>query len=282
MGEGDETRGIYGHLSVLSEPVRVRLLRLLEREELGVGELAAIVQLPQSTVSRHLKLLGQAGLVARRAEGTSTWVRMAGEAMAPEVTALWTLVRDAAGDDATRSQDFERMEQVVDQRRLDSQAFFGRVATQWSELRRELFGEAFTLPALLALVSPRLRVADLGCGTGEALVELAPVVARLIGVDQAEAMLEAAAARVAGAPNVELRRGELSALPLADAEVDAALCMLVLHHIADIPQAFAEVRRVLDTGGALIVVDMVRHDRVAWRHTMGHAHLGFSEATLAE
>lgn len=280
MSDDDGRGGIFGHLSLLAEPVRVRLLRLLEREELGVGELSAIVQLPQSTVSRHLKALGQAGLVARRAEGTATWVRMAKDALAPEIVALWDLVRDAAAEGATPAQDLERMERVVAQRRLDSQAFFGRVATQWSELRSELFGSAFTLPALLSLVSPQLRVADLGCGTGEALVELAPVVARLIGVDQAEAMLEAAAARVAGAENVELRRGDLEALPLADGEIDAALCMLVLHHVADLPRAFAEIARALRPGGMLVVIDMVAHDRVAWRHTMGHAHLGFAEETL--
>jgi SAM-dependent methyltransferase len=277
----DGQGGIFEHLSLLAEPVRVRLLRVLEQEELGVGELAAIVQLPQSTVSRHLKALGQAGLVTRRAEGTATWVRMATDALAPAVSALWALVREAADDGPTAAQDRERMERVVAERRLDSRAFFGRVATQWSELRGELFGAGFALPALLSLLPADLRVADLGCGTGESLVELAAVVGHVIGVDQAQPMLEAAAARVAGARNVELRQGELEALPLADGEVDAALCMLVLHHVVDLPRAFSEIGRVLRPGGTLVVVDMVAHDRVAWRHTMGHAHLGFTQDALA-
>jgi ArsR family transcriptional regulator len=105
-------------------------------------------------------------------------------------------------------------------------------------------------------------------------------VTRVIGVDREPKMLEAAALRVSGLTNVELRRGGLEALPLADAEVHAATCILVLHHVEDLAGAFREIERALAPSGRLAVVDMVAHDRAEWRRTMGHRHLGFARSDL--
>lgn len=275
------TPSIYERLSALSDPTRVRLLRLLEREALTVGELVRILRLPQSTISRHLKLLHARGWLARWQEGTQSWCRLDPAALDPEARDLWQVVR--ARVDGLYDDDRRRMETVVALREVeDSGRFFERVGGGWDALRRQLFGDEFGWHGLLALLPVDLAVADLGCGTGQALAALAPNVRRVIGVDREQAMLDAAARRTEGLANVELRRGDLDALPLADAEVDAALAMLVLHHVDPLPPAFSEVARVLRPGGRCVVVDMDEHDFEEYRVTMGHRHLGFARDTLAD
>lgn len=265
-------------LSVLSEPVRIRLMALLEREELGVGELCRVLQLPQSTVSRHLKALQVATWIRRRAEGTSGLFRADPDAVDPVGRQLWQVVREAFVGTHQHAEDAARLAALLEQRAVED--FFGRVGGEWDALRRSLFGDGFLLPAIAALLDEDQAIADLGCGTGPALVELAPVVRKVIGVDREPRMLDAAGARTRELPNVELRRGGLESLPLHDGEVDAALCVLVLHHVADLGRAFEEIRRSLRPGGRLVVVDMVAHDRSDWIQTMGHRHLGFDPDRL--
>lgn len=275
MTDPDQS-GIFAHLAVLSEPIRARILRVLEQEELGVGELCRVLQLPQSTVSRHLKVLLVHGWLHRRTEGPSARVSLAADTLDSEAARVWPLVRDDAGSALTAAEDLARLVSVLAQREVDSKAFFGRVAARWDALRDELFGQAFTLPTLLSLVPPDWTVVDLGCGTGETVARLAPVVRRVIGVDQEANMLDAARARVAGHDNVELLAGDLGALALPDACADAALLLLVLHHLPDPAAALTEARRVLRPGGLVVVLDMVAHDRDEYRQTMGHRHLGFT------
>lgn len=274
-------------LSLLAEPLRVRVLWLLAREELGVGELVRILQLPQSTVSRHLKDLRVAGWIRRRSEGTSGWFRFDGAALDAPRARLWELVEADWGASRTAAEDQVRLAAVIEARSADAETFFGRMRGEWDALRREMFGEAYLSPTLLALLPPDLVVADLGCGTGEALLILAPWVRRVIGIDREPAMVEAAAARTASLGNVEIRAGSLYEPPLTCGEADVLLCMLVLHHLGDTARFFEAARRVLGANpgrgaGRLVVLDMVAHDREEYRSTMGHAHLGFDPAELAE
>ena len=257
--------------------IRLRLLRLAEREELGVGELARILQLPQSTVSRHLKLLLEGGWVGKRSEGTTSLYSLTASTLPESAARLWELAR-AQLPEETRRDDDERLAGVLAERRTDSRTFFGRLGGEWDSLRRELFGASFTGDALAGLLDPAWCVADLGCGTGDASERLAPLVRRVVAVDREPAMLDAARRRLAGLANVEFRQGELHALPLRDGEVDAAVIFLVLHHVADVAAAVGEAARTLRPGGRVLVVDMVRHDREAYARTMGHQHLGFYEA----
>lgn len=282
---------IADHLVALSDPVRLRILRILEREELAVGEVAKVVQLPQSTVSRHLKVLADAAWVFKRAEGTATLYRLVLDDLPAPRRALWLAVRDLMkspdGRDITHDleEDLRRLASVVAQRREDAQSFFGRVAGQWDDVRNELFGARFTPVALLSLLSRDWVVADLGCGTGNASELLAPLVRRVIAVDQSAPMLAAAKQRLVhgdGARNIDFVRGEISALPLKDASVDACVCLLVLHHVEAPARALAEMRRILRPGGIALIVDMVEHDRDAYRHTMSHRWLGFSEHAIAQ
>lgn len=266
-------------LELLAEPQRVRLLRVLERDELGVGELARIVGLPQSTVSRHLKSLVTAGWVSRRAVATAALMRMTADALGPAALELWKIVRDDPDAQAEAEADRGRLALVIAERAADAGSFFSRVASGWDALRDQLFGKGFMVPAALGLLSPELTVADLGCGTGETLARLAPFCRAVIGVDREPEMVAAARARVADAPHVRVVEGPLEALPLEEGAVDLALVVLVLHHLTEPARALTEAARVLRVGGRLVVVDMQPHDRHAWS-IFGHVHQGFAVDTL--
>ncbi len=268
-------------LAALGDPARLRMLRLLEREELSVGELSRSLQLPQSTVSRHLKTLHEGGWLAKRSEGTASIYRLAPATLEEGARTLWQVAAAQIEPSPTLREDDERLEAVLlDRRQADSAAFFGRVAGEWDRVRHELFGAGFTAPALLGLVPDGWTIADLGCGTGDAARFLAPVAARVIAVDREPAMLDAARRRLPDRDNVEYRVGDLCELPIDDATLDAAILSLVLHYVEQPAVAFGEITRCLRPGGRLIVVDMLSHDREAYRHRMGHVHMGFDETTV--
>jgi ArsR family transcriptional regulator len=271
---------IFDDLTTLADATRSRMLLVLERNELTVSELCAVLQLPQSTVSRHLKTLSDAGWVASRREGTSRFYSLALDERAPTAQSLWALLREQVAGTPAADQDARRLKGVVGRRQAKSQEFFQSAANQWGRLRQELFGHASHLLALPALLDERWVIGDLGCGTGELTATLAPFVARVIAVDRSTDMLQAARRRLREHPNVDVRRGELEALPIADNELDAATLMLVLHHVPDPTAALAEAARALKPGGRLVIVDMLPHDRDEYRHQMGHVWLGLGEEQL--
>jgi ArsR family transcriptional regulator len=273
------TTSVLNRLGALADPTRTRLLLALDRHELTVSELCAVLQLPQSTVSRHLKLLADDRWVTARAEGASRLYTLAA-ALDPAARRLWQLVRGQIAEDVTASQDAERLRSVLAERRTRSQEFFANSAGRWDALRTELFGSRTDLAALPALLDEGWVIGDLGCGTGQLAGSLAPFVARVVAVDQSRAMLAAARTRLRDYANVELRHGELEALPLADGELDAAVLFLVLHYVAEPSRALAEASRALKPGGRLLVVDMTPHAREEYRQTMGHLWQGFSPEQL--
>jgi ArsR family transcriptional regulator len=271
---------VVAWMAMLADPARLRVLRLLEREELSVGELARVTQLPQSTMSRHLKALLGGGWVRRRVEGTAGYYRLVSADLPEAAADLWRVVQPRLVGLPGMGEDDHRLAEVLLERATDSRAFFGRVAGEWDHLRTELFGTAFTAEALLSLLRDDLVVADLGCGTGNMSHHLAPLVRRVIAVDQERAMLEAARVRLSGHDNVELVEGDLLALPLPRDAVDVAVICLVLHHLPQPQPAVHEAARVLKAGGMLLIVDMLVHDRESYRFQMGHRHLGFSEEVV--
>ena len=268
---------ILDHLQSLADTTRSRLLLLLDRHELTVSELCSITQLPQSTISRHLKALADAGWIAARAEGTCNLYTMTRDELDPSARRLWLLVREQVGPTPAATQDQRRLQATLAERRTKSQEFFSSSAGQWDRVRDELFGDRFHLAAFAALADADWVVGDLGCGTGQVTAAVAPFVARVVAVDASAAMLQAARKRLHSLDNVDLRRGDLEALPIDDAQLDAATMMMVLHHVPEPERALAEVARVLKPGGRLILVDMLPHDRENYRHQMGHVWLGFSE-----
>jgi ubiquinone/menaquinone biosynthesis C-methylase UbiE len=273
---------IMAQLASLADTTRSRVLLLLDRHELTVSELCAILQLPQSTVSRHLKALADAGWVAARAEGTSHLYSLTRDDLDGSARRLWALVREQISPTPAAAHDQRRLQATLAERRAKSQEFFSSSVGQWDRLRDELFGDRFHLSALAALADPSWIVGDLGCGTGQLSAALAPYVARVIGVDGSAAMLQAAKKRLSGSDNVDLRRGELEALPIDDGRLDIATLTLVLHHVPEPVRALAEASRVLKPGGRIVVVDMLPHDREGYRQQMGHVWLGFSEEHIRE
>jgi ubiquinone/menaquinone biosynthesis C-methylase UbiE/DNA-binding transcriptional ArsR family regulator len=272
---------IFDRLSALADPTRSRLLLLLDRHELTVGELCSALQLPQSTVSRHLKTLADEGWVTARADGTSRRYAMPGAALDSGARKLWHLVRDQVGATPSARHDLTRAARVVHERRTTSQAFFSTRAGQWDRVRAELYGSGADITPLLALCDPSWTVADLGCGTGQTTALLAPYVDRVVAVDESSAMLGAARKRLGDRPNVELRSGRLEELPVDDGSVDVAVLSLVLHFVVDPAAVIAESARILRPDGRLLVVDMLPHERDEYRTTMGHLWLGFDDSQLA-
>jgi ArsR family transcriptional regulator len=266
----------------LGDPTRLRLLRLLEEQELGVASLCEVLQLPQSTVSRHLKVLGDLGFVESRAQGTNRLYRMARLPRETAARRLWLLSRGETEGWATARQDDLRLRRLLAAREPEAQAFFAGAAGQWDRLREEAYGRGLNQTALLALLPAGWTVADLGCGTGALCAALAPHVAQVIGVDQSAAMLKAARARTAALGNVELRRGSLQDVPLDDASCDAALVVLALSYVPDPAPVLREMARVLRSGGRAVVLDVLRHDRDDFQRAMGQAVPGFESAELGE
>jgi ArsR family transcriptional regulator len=268
-------------MSSLADATRARLLRLVEQHELTVADLCAVLQLPQSTVSRHLKLLADEGWVAARPEGTSRLYRMTVDDLGPAARRLWSLLREQTASTPGTAQDDQRLASILAERRTRSQTFFATAAGQWDRLRRDMFGERFDLHALAALLDDDWIVGDLGCGTGQIAAALAPFVRRVIAVDGSRAMLKAARQRLGALDNVELKQGELDALPIDDGVLDAAALCLVVHHVPDPPAVLREAARVLRLDGRVLLVDMLEHDRQEYRQEMGHVWLGFPPSQVS-
>src|SRR5438132_5380342 len=266
-GRPSPVAALVGCLETLADPTRLRLLRLLERHELEVAALCDILQLPQSTVSRHLKLLSGQGWLDSRPRGTTRLYRTRAEPD-PAARRLWLVSRDQTAGWPTARQDDLRLQRRLS-RHSPAEAFFAGAAGRWDRMREEAYGRAFTDAALLGLLPGGWVVADLGCGTAHAAAALSPHVARVVGVDQSAAMLKAARKRTAGLSNVELRQGRLEALPLDDGGCDGALLLLALTYVTDPAAVMSEMARVLRPGGRAVVVDLLRHDRDHFRRRMG-------------
>lgn len=264
-------------LELLSDPVRARLLALLDAQELSVGELTRILSLPQPTISRQLKALLQADWLIRRAAGTAAYLRLG--PLMPTRQTLWALVREDPDLAADLAGDRDRLAMILAERAEDAGTFFARVAGGWDGLRDQLFGRRFLAPSLAALLPNDAVLVDLGCGTGHVLAQVAPFVGRAIGVDREPEMLAVARQRLAGAAGAEIVEGSLEEVPLPDGIADLALLVLVLHHLPEPGAALGEARRLLRPTGKLVVVDMQPHDNPSWR-TFGHLHQGFSRDGL--
>lgn len=275
------TAQVHDRLATLADPTRGRILLALEQHELTVGELCSVLSLPQSTVSRHLRVLADDNWVSTRQEGTSRFYAR-NSALEPGADRLWSVVAQDLRGSVEHRRDVARLGEVVAQRRAKSREFFAGASGSWDEIRQELFGSAVGGGALLGLLDDDWVVGDLGCGSGHLSTLLAPYVARVIGVDASTDMLEQARARLVSWPGVELRAGELEALPIGENELDAAILSLVLHHSAEPRRAITEAMRVLKVGGRLLLVDLTPHDRVEYRERMGHVWLGFSESQVTD
>jgi SAM-dependent methyltransferase len=273
---------IFDRLTALADSTRSRILLLLDRHELTVGELCAALQLPQSTASRHLKILTDEGWLASRAQGTSRRYSMQTSKLDPSARRLWQVVRAQVGESAAAAQDAHRLGGVLSQRRTTQVAFFDSAPAVWDRMRAELIGQRTDLLALLELLDDRWIVGDLGCGTGHVSEVIAPSVRQVVAVDESGAMLTAARRRLAPLENVEVRSGRLEEIPIEEQALDAAIMFLVAHYVAEPAAVMEEVARVLKPGGRFVIVDMMPHEREEYVSQMGHVWQGLGEDQLRD
>ena len=263
-------------LEAAGEETRLRILCLLEAAELTVSELVAILGQSQPRVSRHLKLLVEAGLATRQREGAWAFFRLAESG---GVLALdWLRRLDPAN--SVVSADRARLEVVREARRRQAAAYFAERAADWDQIRALHAPEERVEAALIAMIGskPYRALLDLGTGTGRMLELLSPRAARAVGVDQSAAMLALARARIdeAGLRNVSLRQGDIYAAPVERNAYDLVVIHQVLHFLDDPSRALGEAARALAPGGRLALVDFDAHDQEFLRDEFAHRRLGFA------
>ena len=270
-------------LRAAGEPTRLRVLALLAREELAVMELAQILGHSQPRVSRHLKLLAQAGLVERFPDGAWVFYRLFGDE--PQHGFLRGLLEMIAPDDPAHRQDLEKLDAVRRARHAEAQDYFTRNAARWDEIRSLYVAEDAVEAAVLhaAGPGPYRRLIDLGTGSGRMLTLLAPRAAQAMGLDLSQQMLNLARAQTAqaGLVRVELRHGDIHATGLPDASADRVVIHRVLHYLGDPAGAVAEAARLLAPGGRLLIVDFAPHALEFLREAHQHRRLGFSDDEIA-
>ena len=273
-------------LAAIGEETRLRVYALLAEAELAVSELVAILGQSQPRVSRHLKLLLEAGLVERHREGAWAFFHAADKG-ANAGLARAVLAR-LDGADPVLAGDRARLSEVRASRAKKAQKYFADHAPSWNETRRLLAPEAEVEAAILAAALERAphwgRLLDIGCGAGRMLELLAPRAENAIGVDLSPAMLGVARAQIekAGLRNVQLRQGDIYALPVEADAIDLAVVHQVLHYLDNPARALREAARVLAPGARLIVVDFAPHRCEILRESHEHRRLGFPAEEVAE
>lgn len=274
---------VVGTLKAAGEPTRLRVLALLARHELTVSELVSILGQSQPRVSRHLRVLGEAGLVHRHAEGTSALFRL--ERSGERGRLVRAILDTVEVDDPDVRRDTGRLDQMRAERRRTSEDYFRRHAAEWDLIGDHNPADADVERALVDLVTGlgRIDLLDLGTGTGRVLELTGPHIRRGLGIDRSRDMLAIARDRLErrSLHNCEVRLGDLAGLDLAADVVDLVVLHHVVHFLDDPDRALAEAGRVLRPGGTLAIVDFVPHTRTELAAEHAHRRLGVSTAEVA-
>ena len=267
----------------LADPTRLRIVALLRIMELSVGELAQVLGQSQPRVSRHLKILGDAGVLDRRKEGSWVFVALAG----PERTQPLFALLDSWADEATTAlfeTDAARTQGIRAERAEAANRYFASHAEVWDQIRSLHVAESDVERAIERSLGRKSlgRLVDVGTGTGRMIELFAGRASHAIGIDRSSEMLRLARVKLeaAGIPS-SLRQGDMYALPLADGSADSIIIHQVLHYAHSPATAIAEAARVLSPGGMLLVVDFAAHEREELRSTDAHIRLGFEDEAMA-
>lgn len=268
-------------LKVLADPLRLRVLAAVAEEELTVGEVQDVVASVQSSVSRNLAMLREAGFVRDRKEGTSVYFSVRADMPEP-ARELFSTLKSRLGDIPEVKKDQARLAECRRRRLRRSRDYFESVAGDWERIRKSYFDDRVTSLAIEKLLPSNLTLADVGCGTGTLTFELARFARKVIGIDLSNEMLRyaRAVAQERGIANVEFRQGDVFSLPLASRSVDAAFCVMVLHFLPEPAQAVAGLCRIVRPGGSIVLVDLVQHHEEWMRDQMAHQWLGFERAAI--
>lgn len=278
-------------LRALADPTRLRIMRLLAHMELAVGELAQVLGQSQPRVSRHVKILCDAGLAERRREGGWVFLRSAvSETAASPLSATFArLLASAEADDRTLAdqcaEDRQHLDAIRAAREASAADYFSRHASQWDELRSLHIADGPVEEALSAILgdTPLGRLLDVGTGTGRMAELFAPRAVHTVAFDKSPEMLRLARARLQHLPAgaIELVQGDFTQLPFDDADFTTVLFHQVLHYAQEPAAAIAEAARVTAPGGRVVIVDFAAHNREELRERHAHARLGFSDAQVA-
>jgi ubiquinone/menaquinone biosynthesis C-methylase UbiE/DNA-binding transcriptional ArsR family regulator len=268
-------------LKALADPLRLRILASVAEQELTVGEVQEVVESVQSSVSRNLAILRQAGFVQDRKEGTSVYFSLR-ENMPDASRELFKSLQARLAEIPEVKQDQARLGACRRRRMRQSQSYFESVAGDWERIRKSYFDDRVTSLAIEKLLPRDLTLADIGCGTGSLTFELARFARKVIGVDLSNEMLRRAraVAKERATRNVEFRQGDIFKLPLASRSVDAAFCVMVLHFLPEPERAIAGLCRITRPGGSVILVDLVQHKQEWMREQMAHEWLGFDRPAI--
>jgi SAM-dependent methyltransferase len=269
-------------LKSLADPCRLRLVAVLLRGEFTVQELTRMFGMGQSRISRHLKILTEAGVLTVKRQGTWSYYRMGDKNTL--FNAMLPALKQGLEQLPQLGDDLVALAQILDERRRRSLEFFDRHARQWDDLCRSLLPVPSYLERLAMDVPAGITVLEVGVGTGGLLPALSGNSRKVIGVDHSPAMLEEARCRLlaSGLNDIELRLGEMTHLPLPNESVGCVVANMVLHHAADPLAVLREIRRVLTPGGLLLLADLARHEREWVREQLADQWLGFEEEELRE
>lgn len=249
--------------------------------ELSVGELAQVLDQSQPRVSRHVRILADAGLALRRREGSWVFLAPAPSQVAVPLYAVIDACAAGRDDGGETANDLDRLAAVRAERTAAAARYFEAHADQWDAVRGLHVPDAAVEERLLSMLGAGVgRLLDVGTGTGRMIELLRDRAARVTGIDRSPEMLRIARAKLDGTAGVDLRQGDVSALPLADAAVDTVIIHQVLHYLPEPGPAIAEAARVIAPGGRLLIVDFASHDREELRAGDAHARLGFSNAQI--
>ncbi len=265
-------------LKALADETRLRLVNVLLLYELNVGELVEILEMGQPRISRHLKILNEAGLVTFRRDGLWVFYEAVHKG---EFVSLLHAIRAHFGKDSLWLSDQAKAEELVHERSKATTRFFDSIAPDYDRITQDMLGN-WDIKAELADRMPDCRVAlDLGCGTGDLLGVLLEKARNVIGVDSSQNMLEIARRRYAAAEQrLSLRIGAIEHLPLRDNEADFVLLSMVLHHLSSPFDGIREIFRVLDRKGTFFLIDFERHNLETMRYHYGDRWLGFDKAEV--
>jgi ArsR family transcriptional regulator len=266
------------YFKALADETRIRLFNILLNHEMSVNDLVSLMGMGQSRISRHLKILTDAGIIQCRRDGIWAFFSVS---KAGKEKRFVDAIRFLFDDEPELAADLKNAETVIENRKMKSKQFFNRIAHKWDDLKQQIIGEFDLNGAILRHVEKCEFAVDMGCGTGQLLRRLKEFAAVAIGVDSSPQMLEQARRLFLDSNgSVELRLGELEHLPVGDNQADCVIVSMALHHMPAPEKAITEASRILKNKGTLIIAEFEKHQDEDMRKKYGDRWLGFSREEI--
>jgi ArsR family transcriptional regulator len=268
---------LIAQIKALSDETRLRIYAILLSHELNVNDIVEILEVSQPRVSRHLKILADAGLVLSRRDGLWVFYKAANHQTSANI------LKNLIMQDSDMTTEMTLLEEKIVQKAREKTIFYDSLAPRWDALKEGIFGTIHTSREIIRRLTRCNVAADLGCGTGDLLPLFAEKAQRVIGIDRSPKMLDEAKRRLKdNSAHIELRIGELEHLPMRDGETNAAVLNMVLHHLTEPHKGIREASRAIAKGGQCIIVELDKHNREEFRTSLGHRWLGFPQKLMKE